>query len=208
MPDPRIPLEPEKTYHIWTHANGSDNLFLSDENYRYFLEKYIHHVYPVVETFAYCLMPNHLHLMVQVKTENILLAYLQQKKPERNLQGFENLEGFVSQQFSNCFNAYTKAYNIRHGRKGGLFIPRFKRKPIESDSYFTSLIAYIHNNPIHHGFVSDLNDWPHSSWHSYLLDKPTKLAKKEGLDWFGGKHELMKFHQQVEKKDVMLEFED
>ncbi len=53
MPDPRLPLEPGKAYHIWTQANGRDNLFRSQENYRYFLEKYSKYAHPVVETFAY-----------------------------------------------------------------------------------------------------------------------------------------------------------
>ena len=56
MPQKRILLEPERTYHIWTHANGSENLFRCDENYRYFMRRYRHYIHPVVETFAYCLM--------------------------------------------------------------------------------------------------------------------------------------------------------
>ncbi|WP_234572988.1 hypothetical protein [Rhodohalobacter sp. 614A] len=56
MPQKRIPLQPGYFYHIWTHANGDDNLFRCEENYGYFLKRYLHHVHPVVETYAYCLM--------------------------------------------------------------------------------------------------------------------------------------------------------
>lgn len=89
------------------------------ENYRYFLEKYSLYVHPVVETFAYCLMPNHLHLMVRVRGEGEVLEFLRLKKPTLalNLQGFENfggLSGLISQQFSNLFNTYSKAYNKRY----------------------------------------------------------------------------------------------
>src|SRR5690606_4868816 len=119
MPDPRIPLEPDQMYHIWTHASGSENLFRSDENYRYFLEKYAYYLYPVAETFAYCLMPNHLHLMVRFRSLEAL------KNLQKNLQGLQNLEGldmaverFLSRQFSNLFNAYTKAYNKMYDRSG------------------------------------------------------------------------------------------
>ncbi|MCE7057710.1 hypothetical protein LZF95_23710 [Algoriphagus sp. AGSA1] len=205
MPDIRISLEPEKMYHIWTHASGSENLFRSEENYRYFLEKYTHYIYPVAETFAYCLMPNHLHLMVRFRALDEL----------KNLQGFQNLEGleteverFLSRQFSNLFNAYTKAYNKMYDRRGNLFIPRFKRKLIDSDSYFTALIAYIHNNPVHHEFVSDPTDWPHSSWHSYLMSKPTKVSRQEGIDWFGGAEAFITFHRQQKNREVILLFED
>jgi REP element-mobilizing transposase RayT len=80
MPQPRIPLEPERMYHIWTHANGSENLFRTDENYRYFLDKYTWYIQPVADTFAYCLMPNHLHLMVRVKGEEDVLEYIRERK--------------------------------------------------------------------------------------------------------------------------------
>src|SRR5688500_11898719 len=101
----QIPLLPETIYHIYTHANGSENLFRSDANYNYFLKKYAEHIFPVAETFAYCLMPNHLHLAVQIRKEEEVLESLRLKKP--TLQGFETLGGFskaVSLQFSHLFN--------------------------------------------------------------------------------------------------------
>ena len=203
MAQPPILLEPDKTYHIWTHANGNENLFRIDENYRYFLEKYTQHMFPVVETFAYCLMPNHLHLMVRIRPESELLT----------LPGFKTLEGLevskgVSRKFSNLFNGYTQAYNKMFDRRGSLFMDSFKRKVIESDSYFSALIAYIHNNPIHHGFVKNLNDWPHSSWHSYMVEnKITRISRDEGIAWFGNKNNFIKFHQELVKTDEILEFE-
>ena len=92
MSQPRPSFEPEQVYHIWTHANGSENLFRVGENYRYFLKKYAFYIYPVVDTYAYCLMPNHLHLMVRIKSEEEVLAAL--RKGRATLQGFETLEGF------------------------------------------------------------------------------------------------------------------
>ena len=134
-------LEPGRMYHIWTHANGDENLFREDKNYTYFLEKYSRYIEPVAETFAYCLMPNHLHLMVRVKDEEEVLKFLRVKRsnPKLTLQGFETLGGFsnvISRQFSHLFNGYTQAYNKVYDRKGSLFIPNFKRKLIDSDIYF------------------------------------------------------------------------
>ncbi len=88
MPQPTIPLEPGKLYHIWTHANGDKNLFREDQNYKYLLEKYCYHIEPVADTYAYCLMPNHLHLMVRVKGEDEVVEFLKGKKSNPNLQGF------------------------------------------------------------------------------------------------------------------------
>lgn len=211
VPQPRIPLESGLIYHIWTHANGSENLFRTEENYNYFLERYIHHVHPVVETFAYCLMPNHLHMMIRVREEEEVLEYVREKKEDPNLQGFQNLgglSGFVSQRYSNLFNGYTKAFNNKYDRKGSLFKPNFERKLVNSEEYFARLIAYIHNNPVHHGFVNEPGDWPHSSWHAYVLDRNTKINKEEGMAWFGGKEAFIELHRQLKPEKLIAIFEE
>lgn len=58
---------PNAFYHIYNHAVGTENLFKSHENYLFFLNKYDQHLSTVFKTLAYCLMPNHFHLLVQVK---------------------------------------------------------------------------------------------------------------------------------------------
>jgi putative transposase len=75
-----ISFEAEKVYHVYTHANGNENLFLESKNYSYFLKKYVVYLHPVAETYAYCLMPNHLHLMVRVRREEEVLQFLLAKK--------------------------------------------------------------------------------------------------------------------------------
>jgi REP element-mobilizing transposase RayT len=208
MSQPRLPLEPGQAYHIWTHANGRENLFRSSENYRYFLEKYSQYVYPMAKTFAYCLMPNHLHLMIRVRGEEEILEALGKKKKDQDLTGFGNLSGLVSLQFSHLFNAYSKAYNKLYKRRGALFERAFHRKHINSEAYFTRLITYIHNNPVYHGFVKNTYDWPHSSWHAYVLDKVTKINKTEGIEWFGSKEIFEAQHQELIQEKLISLFED
>ncbi len=211
MPQNRIPLEPGRMYHVWTHANGDENLFRTDRNYTYFLDKYTHYIQPVADTFAYCLMPNHLHLMVRVKEEDKVLEYLRVKKSSPTLQGFETLGGFsnaISRQFSHLFNSYTQSYNKYYSRKGSLFIPNFKRKRIDSDNYFGTLIAYIHNNPVHHGFTQGPDEWPHSSWYAYLQEKATKIKRQEALDWFCNREEFLRVHREIRMEKLISLFEE
>jgi len=66
--------EPEGIYHIYNHANGSEDMFIDEENYYYFLKKYAEKLNGVVSTFAYCLMPNHFHLLIKVRSEKTLLV--------------------------------------------------------------------------------------------------------------------------------------
>ncbi len=194
-----IPLVPSNVYHLYNHANGSENLFREHENYRYFLKKYTEYVFPLAETFAYCLLPNHVHFMIRMRDEGCLTRYFLEKR--KDPPGLEDLAGLLSREFGHFFNAYAKAYNERYDRRGSLFEKPFKRKPVENEGYFTSLIAYIHNNPLHHGFVKGIDQWPHSSWFSYLSDKPTKIAREEGLAWFGGREEFVKFHHEASNLD-------
>ena len=65
-------LQPNHTYHIFNHANGFENIFLEDENYRFFLEKYKRYIQPIVETYAYCLLPNHFHLVVRIRRKELI----------------------------------------------------------------------------------------------------------------------------------------
>ena len=194
MSQPAILLESGMMYHIWTHANGQENLFRSGENYQYFLKKYFQYIGLVAETFAYCLMPNHLHLMIRIRKEAALLNLKKQ-----DLQGFKNLGGpvVVSQQFSNLFNAYSKAYNKMYHRKGSLFVPNFKRKRISSESYFIALVVYIHRNPIHHRFADNIDDWPYSSWHEYIIEDGSRLNISEVISWFGNKETLIRDHREI-----------
>ena len=63
---------PGTTYHIYNHANGRENLFREDDNYRFFLKQYRKYVNPVADTFAYNLLPNHFHFLLRIKEEEEL----------------------------------------------------------------------------------------------------------------------------------------
>lgn len=190
-------------YHIYNHANGSENLFRSAENYRYFLQQWSKYIEPIAGTYAYCLMPNHIHFLIRTKSEEEVLAFAQlknvnyQMEHRKDLTGFKNLSGlFISKQFSNMFNAFAKAYNKQYNRKGSLFMRPFKSKEINSEEYLTAIVNYIHRNPIHHGFHSSLEAWPHSSYSTFLSNKPTKLQRDYILDWFNGVDDFKQFHHE------------
>ncbi|MEX2592368.1 MAG: hypothetical protein WD426_06310, partial [Anditalea sp.] len=123
---------------------------------------------------------------------------------------FETLGGFskaISLPFSYLFNAYTQAYNKAYQRKGSLFIPNFNRNLMVSDSYFSALIIYIHQNPTHHGFAVDFTQWTFSSYQSYLSDKPSLLNKKEVLEWFGSLNGFIRDHGTSLSKEIKKHLE-
>ena len=163
------PLQYGKVYHIYNRGNNGKNLFIEERNYRYFLQLYIKHVHPVVDTYAYCLLRNHFHLLVRVK----------------DLSGLESLKP-PSQCFSNLFNAYTKSINKAHERTGALFERPFRRIEVTDEVYFARLVTYIHRNPELHGFVDDFRAWPYSLYDALCTEKPTRVQRDVVLDWFGG----------------------
>ena len=183
-------MEPGKSYHLYTHANGFENLFQSEENYRYFLRRYEHFIPSVADTLAFCLMPNHIHFLIRVKTEAEIESAFGKFKT------FQKLEARVSKQFANLFSSYTQAYNKMYSRKGSLFIPNFKREEITSDNYFTNIILYIHANPVHHGFVKSIIDWPWSSYQLIRDGSPSFIKADEVIAWFGNRTEYEKIHLQ------------
>jgi len=66
-------------------------------------------------------------------------------------------------------------------------------------------VSYIHNNPVHHGFIDKITDYPWSSYFSYISEKPTFIEKKMVIDWFGGLnnfkyvHAVKQEHTKIEK---------
>lgn len=181
-------MEPGKFYHIYNHSNGSEDLFRSNDNYRFFLSRYVHFINSLAETYAYCLMPNHFHFLLRIKDGPDLEATF------GRFESFDGLEKRVSKQFSNLFSSYTQAYNKMFLRKGGLFRSRFKRREINDDHYLTSVIAYIHRNPVHHGFTKTFEEWAWSSYQTILDERPTFLKREEVLQWFGNRDEFVGFH--------------
>ncbi len=63
------PLEHDKFYHIYNCGINSTDLFKEKSNYEYFLGLYDKYIYPVADTYSWCLMKNHFHLLVRIKEE-------------------------------------------------------------------------------------------------------------------------------------------
>lgn len=177
-------------YHIYTHANGKDLIFRENENYKYFLDKLVKYIVPIAEIYAYCLMPNHFHLLVRFKSKDQI--------PN------EDEHKYLMKQFSNLLNGYAKAYNKKYNRKGSLFLDYLKRKRVDDEKYLIKLLHYIHNNPINHGFIEDINEWKYSSYHSYInLTKESKIERKEMMRYFDTINDFVEYHQSNVEYDFL-----
>ena len=188
MPSPS-PLKYEVYYHIFNRGTNGQDVFVERRNYSFFMQRYIKYIEPVAFTYAYCLLKNHFHFLVRTKTPEEQEAYHETLKVSKTFRVLE-----PSQQFSNFFNSYAKAFNKAYDRSGSLFEHPFHRIRVETDAYFTHLVTYIHQNPQLHGFVSDFRDWPFSSYRAILSEQPTRVQRDAVLEWFGGQMGFLDSH--------------
>ncbi len=192
-------LIPGNTYHIFNKAIGSDKLFITPDDYSFFLQKLDRYIIPIADIISYCLIPNHFHLLVDIREIDNLPIKL-----SKQYQGAPDL--YISQVFSNFFNSYTKSFNKAHERAGRLFLYPFKRILVEDDDYMTYLITYIHRNPIHHGIVKSFSEWEYSSYNAIISNKDTKVNRNMVLAQFGSKDEFIIFHNENITKSGMEKY--
>ena len=203
------PLEYGSCYHIYNRGNNYENIFIENNDYLHFLKIYDIYISSIADTFAWCLMKNHFHLLIRIKEESEI-GFLNTKYAESEDGDLKWKTYFPDkpdirfskkpvpiQHFKHLFNSYSRWFNLKHKRRGSLFEKNFRRILVENDKYFSNLVIYIHNNPVFHGFVDHAIEYPWSSYPGILSDKPISVIKQEVLNYFDGmdnftfQHDLM-----------------
>jgi len=136
---------PGAWYHVMNRGRRREDIFLTSHDY----EEFIRVLQEASEQWnlrvsAYCLMPNHYHLLVQTPDGNL-------SRCMRHINGL-----------------YTQRFNRFHGEDGQLFRGRYKAVLVEEDSYLLEVLRYIHRNPLRAGIVDTLDDFTWSSHRAYL----------------------------------------
>lgn len=204
MAQQKTPLQTGKYYHIYNRGIDSCNIFRDIENYEYFMGLYGKYISPITNTLAWVLMKNHFHLLVQILPPD----QWGNLTPDLHPEGFENLRGLepekrINQQFSNLFNAYTKAFNKRYDRTGSLFEHSFRRKEIDTTEYLKRVIVYVHYNPVKHGFCKTPSGYSWSSYNTCISIKPTRMQRETVIGWFGSTTKFIRRHHgKLETNDI------
>jgi len=172
MPTPTLktPFEYDRYYHIYNRGNNKDILFYLDKNYEFFLRKYKFYLSDHVSTYAYCLNPNHFHLLIKTRSED------------------------VSGQLRKFFQSYALSINKQEDRTGSLFRKNFRRILIEDDVYLKWLVFYIHFNPEKHKIIHDYRNYSYSSYNNYQSDSAGIICRNEVFEWFGDQVSFFEFH--------------
>ncbi|MCB0502500.1 MAG: hydroxymethylpyrimidine/phosphomethylpyrimidine kinase [Bacteroidetes bacterium] len=181
-------LEASQYYHIYNRGNNMEILFKEDDNYVYFKSLIGRHILPMADIYAYCLLPNHFHLVIRTKDKNEIE---------------ENLINDLSQPFSNLFNAYSKAYNKKYDRIGSLFQKPFRRKLIDSNHYLLDCIAYVNTNAQHHNLCESDGEYEYSSYQSTIEGNDVLVDAEKCIELFDGRENFINIHD--EKKLILNE---
>ncbi len=158
-------------YHLVCRGSGKQIIFEDDQDrrryYRLLLTAFSSK--GAAQLLAWCLMDNHVHLLVEADMDEI------------------------STQLQIVNSAYARYFNERYGRVGHLFQGRFKSEPINSDEYLLVALRYIHQNPVKAGMASDCS-YPWSSFSLYREASCLTDAQKRLLSLCGGRENFEAFH--------------
>ncbi len=188
MPGRTIPLITDELYHVFNRGTARQPIFLTKRDYdrfteilRYYLpvkppirysrflmlttkqrEEFFsrkqRELVPAVTCIAYCVMPNHFHLVLRQETD-----------------------GGISKYLANICNSYTRYINTKKKRQGPLLQGKFKAVRIEDDEQLLHLVRYVHLNPYSNALVRSVDDvfaYPYSSLPLYI--RPDNHSWVEG----------------------------
>ena len=143
-------------YHVYNRGNNFEPIFYTDRNYHFFIKRLIQYFEKKINLVAFCLMPNHYHLLIEILEDSFL---------QKAMQKFST--------------SYTKAINKSQNRVGHLFQGRYKSKLVPNNDYLLHLSRYIHLNPVKSGLVKKPEDWLFSSYLDFVAKKKSKFLNFE-----------------------------
>jgi len=156
--------------HIFNRGNDRRTLFKTRADYIWFLKKAnTLGLYQEFEVIAYCLMPNHFHYFIKLKTENSISTFFQRLQL-----------------------AYAKYFNRKYGKSGHVFSGPFKSAALFDYQHFAYLPVYIHMNPVKAKLVDVPEKWPFSNFVD-LIQKRDTASLHFYRDIYGDISEYIKY---------------
>lgn len=179
-------------YHILNQGNNKRRIFFKRDNYLYFIKKIRTHILPYADIIAWCLMPNHFHLMVRVNNTELIV------NPNKKNEKLRSINSSIAIML----HSYTRAINRAENTSGSLFRARTKsycldknetidniwysdngismiNTDLSSSYHLQTCFNYIHNNPTKAGLVKETSQWEYSSAIDYADKRNGSLVNKD-----------------------------
>jgi len=177
-------ISPTGYYHVLLRGNNREKIFIHKDLKSYFMEllisvkKEFH-----VEIAAYCIMDNHIHIVISGKINDL------------------------SEAMKRINIKYAVKFNKEANRIGHVFQDRYKSEAISNDTYLLQVIRYVHNNPVKAKIVKSPEKYPWSSCREFFGYKPKAVNQKQIdfiMEFFLNKIDLLKsFHQQEDNREYL-----
>ncbi len=144
-------------YHIYNRGAHRLGIFRTDADYRFLLKLLKEHsTKNEISILAYCLMPNHYHLLLRQDGDLPISVFMRA-----------------------VFNVYSKVFNSKYKHSGTLFEGPFKAIWVDRAEYLFHLCRYIHRNPMDAGLAANLEDWQYSNYLEFVGKRNGALVDKE-----------------------------
>jgi putative transposase len=170
-------FETSHIYHVYNQGNNKQELFKTHEDYKQFLSLIKSYILPYADIIAWCLLPNHFHLMLVVNEKG--------STPHR--QGGITID-LLTNGFRKLTSSYAHDFNKKYNRSGAVFRPKTKSRDLTiyqqkyngtRNDYYINCFYYIHQNPSRHQLVKDLSEWKYSSFRFYSGERENDICNKQ-----------------------------
>jgi REP element-mobilizing transposase RayT len=194
-------IEPDTFYHIYNRGINSCSIFQNEQNRLFFLSKFSHYLNEICEVYTYCLMPNHFHFLVKIKSKETLLTFAEKhaKSTTKKESGLHSFPNVFSKQIGKFISCYSQSYNKVNNRHGALLESPYKRLKIDSDDYLKNLIVYIHLN--RSDSEQNFDTFKFSSYLAILSTNKTNIKREEVIAIFENLENFIYCHRYPPKTD-------
>ncbi len=147
-------------YHVLNRGNGKQVVFHKDQDYEAFIDLMVKtKAQYAIKIFAYCLMPNHFHLVVMpVQAEEL------------------------SKSMQWLLTSHVRRYHRHYGSSGHIWQGRFKSFIIQNDNHLLTVMRYVEVNPVRAALVGSAKEWIWSSHRELIGEKSPFLVDKTPIE--------------------------
>ncbi len=189
----KLPIEGGQFYHIYKKSSIPGPLFFTPTNYQFFLRKMDGIIGDMVDMMAFCLLPDHFHLLFRAR-EVIMIK-------EEYVDHPVEIGHFISESLRKIFAVYSANITKQEGFVDPILDNNFSRVILSDDESIRQLIRYIHFNPQLHAQTDTFQSYPYSSYPILSGKSKTMVDRDTVFSLFGDQASFINAHEQINIAD-------
>jgi hypothetical protein len=197
---------PGAYYHIVCKSIDGLLLFHDNIDYQVFIERFKKFTGDLIDVWSYCLVPNHTHQVVKIKSIETIVQFIAGMVPENTTDAMNAFfadtanealfNKMIERQMNSFLASYANFINNKYNRVGGIFQKPFKRIQIEEESHLQRAIIYTNANAQKHNLTDDFKLYPFTSYLQILKNDQYFVDAKSVLTFFNGVEKFKLIHEE------------